>query len=108
MTVEEVLERNVENGVAYLEEHEENWRGRIDPDTLNVGFGNRCVCGQLNGEGYTSYTNEHGLSLEQSIGLGFQYDPNLLGEMKSSEQYQYLTELWKQKLVEKVEDPVAA
>ena len=47
-----MFEREIDAGVALLDDHEPEWLDRIQPERLNLMFGDTCILGQA----YWSYS----------------------------------------------------
>jgi hypothetical protein len=80
--------REVDLGVAFLDEHVPDWRDKVDPDTLRMTSSTDCVCGQVFGD-WRFFCETYRMTPERAIRLGF---IARTGELRE------LTEAWKAEL----------
>jgi hypothetical protein len=79
------IPENVKRGVALLDERLPTWRQRVNPDTLDLANGCRCIVGQVLGD------YDEGVAL---LGLS-QRDAERYGFFTSGRQtFRSLTEAW--------------
>lgn len=59
-----------QRGAALLDRIQPNWASRVNPETLDIQFGDRCVLGQVFGD-YWDALSDLGLTHGESDSLGF-------------------------------------
>lgn len=98
-----VVQDKVRLGIAWLDEHVQGWRERIDPDRLDLKSQWNCVLAQVNGSGYDEACEDFHLSLESRVSLGFTiYDDSPFGTPDYFEdrrrKWEELTQTWLEEL----------
>lgn len=90
-------EEKVKNGIRWLNANHEGWRDRIYVDTLDVGHHKHCILGQLMGskKGFDLLMEQQ----EKMDEMGFYVAGNDWSIEEEEEEYEKLTELWKNELV---------
>lgn len=66
----EPLEANVTRGANLLDEKEPGWYRQIEPSTLQMNHGDKCVCGQLF-DGYGKGLRALGIRMKDGEHYGF-------------------------------------
>lgn len=103
ITKDAVGER-VRRGAEYLDERDPGWHRRIDPSTLDLGSGDRCVLGQLHGEfrlglgrsGMISLSSAPRASLSP-VAYGFTCVDGVPEEWQARD-YDLLTQAWRDEI----------
>jgi hypothetical protein len=98
---EEAVRERVRQGAEYLDERDPGWHRRIDPDTLELGSGDRCVLGQLHGEFRLGLGRSGVLSLSSApraslspVAHGFKCVEDVSEEWQARD-YELLTKAWR-------------
>ena len=98
---EAAVRERVQRGAEYLDEREPGWHRRIDPDTLELGSGDRCVLGQLHGEFRLGLGRSGVLSLSSApraslspVAYGFKCVGGVAEEWQVRD-YELLTQAWR-------------
>lgn len=94
------VEERVRNGIAFLDEHDLNWRDRIRPDELDVQSADNCILGQTCG-GWLKAERRFALSSKQLLGFGFI-------DIGGRQGYRVLTDAWRKALAPSSPAPAAA
>jgi len=95
------VRERVGRGAEYLDESDPGWHRRIDPGTLELGSGNRCVLGQLHGEFRLGLGRSGMLSLSSApraslspVAHGFKCVGGVSEEWQARD-YELLTQAWR-------------
>lgn len=89
-----MYEKQIQQGIAYLNEQRPGWVQRLDLDLLEMENGECCVLGQLGGD-FLDALELFRLSEEESIQLGFLLDSSRYPTKQDlSKDYSILTEEW--------------
>ena len=98
---EEAVRERVQRGATYLDESDPGWHRRLDPDTLELGSGDRCVLGQLHGEFRLGLGRSGMLSLSSApraslspVAHGFKCVEGV-SETWQARDYELLTQAWR-------------
>lgn len=95
------MRERVRRGAEYLDERDPGWHRRINPDTLELGSGDRCVLGQLHGEFRLGLGRSGVLSLSSApraslspVAHGFKCVGDVSEEWQAHD-YALLTQAWR-------------
>lgn len=99
-------------GAAYLDEADPGWQTRLNPATLELADGARCVLGQLHGGFRSGLLRARILDLSSAplaslspVDLGFQARRDLGGEIEALD-YAFLNRAWREAIGQRRERAV--
>ena len=94
-----ILAEHVDNGALFMDrKFGTDWPWEVDPYTLVMQFGCRCVLGQHPRFcGYRNALNELGLTEDEAVRYGFNLNSRYASQVART--YEELTQLWREKIL---------